>query len=416
MHILFSIMAHIILKNEKIIKCFDNCYCILLKETMYHFDSIHEKRKQQLALACDNLKYSHSYLEGSSDQNAKRNFLLDRNHNVFVCRVEKIGSKFIVSFLQQLEKNHMQRILEKEKNNFVREQLIARKLTLVSDLPHISYTDMHYSIIKSFKFMFVREPYGKLVSGYVDKFLMPNTLFWSTVGRYAYKIQHGTDIKCGHNLSFPDFLRYVVYVEHIGEHTNRHFTSINDHCRPCDIPYDFIGKMETFKDDFKTLMDTWNNIYDTNVTFGDFESETAYDRAMFYSKRLFGMKSGIEKCVSFMEGMKRTWIGLQIQGIVSKYSHFPFSKSDVPDMNLERFQKAVSDAIKTITDKAAVNNQKHEAVVEAYSLVPLRDVISIRELVRTDCKLFGYDDSPNFIFEKNKRRRNISLQYFKTFH
>ncbi|XP_033756278.1 carbohydrate sulfotransferase 8-like [Pecten maximus] len=372
-------------------------------------------RKTNLTSACDRVKKSHSYLEGSSDQNVKRNFLLDRNHHVFFCRIEKIGSKFIVNFLQKLEDINIQEIIRKEKSILQREILKAKKLSLVSDLPYNSYTDLHHSVMKSFKFMFVREPYGRLVSGYVDKFFMPNTLFWTTVGRYASSLFNGKDVKCGHNLSFPEFIRYVVYAEHTGEHTNRHFTSISDHCRPCDISYDFIGKMETFKDDFITLTYAWNKIYDTNVTFEDFESETTHERAMFYSKRLFGMQSRIEKCVSFYEGMERTWIGLQIQGIIPKYSRFPFTESDVPGMSLERFQEAVGDAIKEITDKSAVKYQKQEAVIEAYSLLSFHDVVNIRELVRKDCQLFGYNDSPDFIFGGKTKARKDNLQYFKIF-
>ncbi|OWF50994.1 carbohydrate sulfotransferase 10-like [Mizuhopecten yessoensis] len=382
---------------------------------LYHSNDIHEKRKQQLTSACKTVNDPLSYMKGGTGLNVKRNFLLDQNHHVFFCRIEKIGSKFIVKFLQKLEEVTMPETIKKEKSIAVKELIKSKQLSLISELPNISFTDLHRAIMKSFKFLFVREPYGRLVSGYVDKFLMPNSLFWTTLGKLASKILHNTDVKCGHNLSFPDFIRFVVHTEHTGEHTNRHFTSMCEHCRPCDISYDLIGKMETFRDDFSVLLNAWNKIYNTNVTFDDFESETAYERAMFYSKRLFGMKSRIEKCVSFYEGMERTWIGLQTQGIVPKYARFPFTESDAPGMSLKRFQESIGIAIKTVTDKSAVKYQKTEAVIEAYSLVSIDDLNNIRELVRQDCQLFGYDDSPGHIFTNRTKGRKNNVQYFKMF-
>ncbi|XP_060065569.1 carbohydrate sulfotransferase 8-like [Ylistrum balloti] len=354
-------------------------------------------------------------MNGFGNDTVKRNFLLDRNHHVLFCRVEKIGSKFIVNFLRKLEKVKMPGNIKKEKNISARGLLKSKKLSVVSDFTNIGMTDFHQAVMKSFKFMFVREPYGRLVSGYVDKFFMPNTLFWRTIGRFAYNMLHDVDVTCGNRLSFPDFLRYVVYGEQTGDHKNRHFTSISEHCKPCDISYDFIGKIETFKNDFTMLYTAWNKIYDTNVTFSDFESETAYERAMFYSKRLYGMKTGIEECVSFYEGMKRTWIGLQIQGIIPKYVRIPFTKFEAAGVTLERFQSAVGAAINSTIDKSAVKYQKIEAVIEAYSLVPLNDLITIRELVRQDCQLFGYDESPKPIFGNKTNGNKNNLEYFKTF-
>ena len=52
----------------------------------------------------------------------------------------------------------------------------VRNLPVEALKPHLS---------KPIRFMFVREPYGRLISAYVDKLLSPNELFWDYFGRYS---------------------------------------------------------------------------------------------------------------------------------------------------------------------------------------------------------------------------------------
>ena len=62
-------------------------------------------------------------------------------------------------------------------------------------------------------------------------------------------------LKRGHDVTFPEFLKYVLNVEQI-EHgkVDRHWTSYTDLCNPCSIDYDFIGKYETFSRDVKEVL------------------------------------------------------------------------------------------------------------------------------------------------------------------
>ena len=69
--------------------------------------------------------------------------------------------------------------------------------------------------------------------------------------------------------------------------------------RPCQIPYDFIGKFESFKKDISFLIDVWYKGYGTNITFDDFEAKTAETLAKSQSKRLFQMRAELQFCMSF---------------------------------------------------------------------------------------------------------------------
>lgn len=161
-----------------------------------------------------------------------------------------------------------------------------------------------------------------------------------------------------------------------------------------------------------TLLRTWNKLYGANITFNDFDSETAYNRAMSYAQRLYEMQDDIEKCAPFYVGMKNTWIGLQLQGIIPKFDSFPFSESQAAGVSLQRFQAAIHHVLGRITDKAALKRQRQEALIEAYSLVPTELLVILREIIRPDCEAFGYDSSPDYIFDTGHPRQK-DLRFFK---
>ena len=54
--------------------------------------------------------------------------------------------------------------------------------------------------------MFTREPYGKLLSGYVDKLFAPNPYFWKAIGRLIIrkfrKDPSPESLTCGHDVTF----------------------------------------------------------------------------------------------------------------------------------------------------------------------------------------------------------------------
>ena len=61
-------------------------------------------------------------------------------------------------------------------------------------------------------------------------------------------------LKRGHDITFPEFLKYVLSAEEIERGVvDRHWTSYTNLCNPCSIDYDFIGKYETFSRDVKEV-------------------------------------------------------------------------------------------------------------------------------------------------------------------
>lgn len=378
-----------------------------LKDTSLKYQSlvneVYAERVLHLRQTCRNS--SSEYLGDSTDKDVANNIHIEQNHNLVYCQIQKVGSTFIRSLLKRLFQSS---VIEQSETGFKR----------LKDRTDLGFAELHSVIQNSDKFMFVRDPYTRVLSGYVDKLFCPNTLYWRVTGKYVVsqirKNANQLSLSCGHDVTFPEFVQYIIQSEKGGTHTDRHFTPLYEHCRPCQIPYDFIGKFETFKDDILFLLNVWNKGYGTNITFDDFESETAAQRAESQGKLLFGMRKQLENCMTFYNASLRSWRDLQIRGILPIKESFPFSAEFTEHhMTNTDFISAAKKAIDSESDSKAVKAQRDEAFVEAFSLVPMDDLYKLQKVLEPDCNLFNYDSRPPKIFERQDGNQK-NLKYFDT--
>ncbi|XP_033731334.1 carbohydrate sulfotransferase 9-like, partial [Pecten maximus] len=346
----------------------------------YGLGEIYEKRRATIENACD--KSQDGYMGNSEGSKVAKKLVINRSRHLVYCPVQKVGSTFLRSLLRMVNRDG-------KKNIDGRRMHEKNKNSTSTDV-----TDLHYILTTSFKMMFTRNPYERLFSGYVDKLFTVNTLYWAITGTYIKNnILNPKDDyreKCGHGVTFPQFIKYVIASFKTGEHTNAHFTPIYEHCLPCQISYDFIGKMETFANDSLVLLNGWNRRYGTNITYDDFEVETSLLRAGGQVGRLYQMRIGLEKCMSFYSAMQRIWKDLQIRGMLSTGISLPFNRSKAGNVTKTQMQDVVTKAIQeSFTDRTGLLRQKEESISQAYSDVPMEDLLELRELVRPDCELFG---------------------------
>lgn len=100
-----------------------------------------------------------------------------------------------------------------------------------------------------FTFLFVREPLERLVSAYHDKlFEDPGYHVDVDIVRQYRPHDYNASIK-RYNVTFAEFVRYVLDQRDAGRALDRHWIPQSELCRVCKYRYDFIGHQETLQQD-----------------------------------------------------------------------------------------------------------------------------------------------------------------------
>ncbi|KAL8582349.1 hypothetical protein ACOMHN_037106 [Nucella lapillus] len=291
------------------------------------------------------------------------------NISVEICRIEKTASTTWGKLFQSIRKK-MERLGIKKTRNLTK--------------------------IKNVRFIFVREPYSRLLSAYTDKLFCPNTVFWA-VGRYIVKKfrpnPSNLSLACGHDVTFPEFIRYFIHSQQTRQHRDGHFVPIHDHCGLCtNVTYDYIGHLETLGEDMPYLLKVMQS--PMNYTT-DFESHTLFDNAHWVLNR---MTSKIKTCMSMKEACLRLWKKWQVRGILSKTEPLPVTRDEAEVITTRDFANLALQALGRSGPREQRRQQKAEALVEAFAAVPLKDRLKLQKLLFLDFELFGFHPSPDSIF------------------
>ena len=125
------------------------------------------------------------------------------------------------------------------------------------DRLHVSYNpeEIQHRLDNYFKFMFVRDPFERLVSAYRELFVKQNRPYHRTHGRRIVRMYRDNSTNesstVGIDVTFEEFVRYIL--DPIARRelrvVDRHWRSFHETCHPCYVRYDFIGKFETLQED-----------------------------------------------------------------------------------------------------------------------------------------------------------------------
>ena len=370
-----------------------------------------EERRNHVIKQCTlegrvSMKYSlrHSLPLGS---------IFEVNQNILYCPILKVGSTFWQHTLAALSSNgsHTSPFdgVRSRAPNIIR----VKKRTLAG-------SDVGNALKTVISFMVVRDPYTKLFSGYADKLFHPNYLFWRLLGQ---KVQTRTrklgdlqaEFLCGHNVTFAEYLKYIIDTYAYKEKLNRHFMTLHEQCDPCEIEFDYILKLESFKDDTLFLLNVLQKRFHTQINFEHFEKETAIDNAKqhirisFITKRQYSAKCNLT-AYSFLF---RTWRFLQISGVIPISAKMPMeTEADAHLITEDLFLQMISGVIAKISDWDTVRLQRKDAFFQAYQSVEIEDLEKLRKIMEPDCRYFGYDCSIKSLLS-NKQYTNFD--YFDVF-
>lgn len=318
------------------------------------------------------------------------------------CTIPKVGSSFLRRLFYKFDNPHIGSIFNISASDA---HIIGRY-----DLSDKTFPEIHHLLKTYNTFLFVREPYRRIFSAYVDKLFSPNPLFWSFFGKViVHKFRASPankSLECGHDVTFKEFIDFLIFSQEKNQYKNDHFDSMYEMSKPCQIDYKFIGKMETFEQDVKSIM-TLANVTDTSM-FDHLSDDYNLDQVRDVVSHLFERRNNYIKCMTLKEAMKRVWFAMQIRGIFSKDLEFPneLSKEDINKENiLKEFMKA------NLESGEARKQNRRESMIEAYSTIAEDKMERLKAIVKPDCSLFGYDPEPEDIF----KTKSLNTQHWKYF-
>ncbi|KAI9527100.1 hypothetical protein NQZ68_034087 [Dissostichus eleginoides] len=196
--------------------------------------------------------------------------IVDDRHGIIYCYVPKVAC------------SNWKRIMIVLSESLLRDGVPQRDpLSIPKDLVHNS--SMHFTFNKFWKrygkfakhlmkvklkkytkFIFVRDPFVRLISAYRNKFELPNANFYRRFAqvmlrRYANQptppASADEAFGMGIHPSFPNFLQYLLDPQTEKEMPfNEHWRQVYRLCHPCQIQYDFVGHLETAEEDAEHLL------------------------------------------------------------------------------------------------------------------------------------------------------------------
>lgn len=275
--------------------------------------------------------------------------------------------------------------------------------------------DQRFAIAKSaFRNVFVRNPYTRMFSAYVDKVYAPNPTFWHLWGKGAIRLFRKQpsvkSLKCGHDVTFAEVMSYAnkkLYDNDI------HFLPVSKLCQPCAFPYHIIGKMETFSEDVVFLAQSLNLTIVSYLESQQFKFEYVKDAIEDSINSPFSWRKKIINCMSWHEAGQRVWRKLQIRGVISRRISFPYTADSFEAVTSKEFIAAAVDAYQKSTDRAELKQQREDAFAEAYSTVNLAELQTLMAPMRDDFELFDYEEYTANVFNISGNIRRGAFDWMK---
>ena len=118
-----------------------------------------------------------------------------------------------------------------------------------------------------YKFLFVRNPFERLLSAFENKFV-EKLWDWRLLQHYSKEIVDNFKRVDPNSDDKVTFKKFIYYVAGVGFNKERHWKTYNKLCHPCDIHYDFIGHFDHMPEEAAYIL--WQTGMDQVATFPEF--------------------------------------------------------------------------------------------------------------------------------------------------
>ncbi|KAJ0036596.1 hypothetical protein NQD34_005273 [Periophthalmus magnuspinnatus] len=249
-------------------------------------------RRELLEQAC----LSHTKKRRVLSPSDLKHLIVDDKHSLIYCYVPKVACTNWKRVLMVLSSDGL---YTDPLSIPASEAHVPANLRRMSDL---SVSEINQRLRSYLKFLFVREPFERLVSAYRNKFTRSyNTAFHK---RYGTKIIHRhrpnpqpEALEKGNDVSFLEFVQYLVDPRTQREDFNEHWERVHSLCHPCLIHYDVVGKYETLEPDAQAVLKLagvdqtiqFPTSHKSTRTDGNMAAGFFQDISPFYQKKLFNL-------------------------------------------------------------------------------------------------------------------------------
>ncbi|XP_022102794.1 carbohydrate sulfotransferase 11-like isoform X1 [Acanthaster planci] len=216
-----------------------------------------------------------------------RHIFVSDKHRFMYCYIPKVGCsnwKRVMMFLKNNQLN-IDDISSRE----------AHSQNGLKTLRNFSPKERAWRLRTYKKFMFVRNPVSRIVSVYRNKFENLEVYRDAPLygirryGKYIVKKYRRnatlSEVQTGENVTWSE---WIAYLTNQAEESNfgDHWMQMSKICSPCDVSYDFIGKLETFSDDADYIMNVLN-LTDVIVNFPGRENSHPTNSSIDVAKSYF---------------------------------------------------------------------------------------------------------------------------------
>ncbi|KAK6179047.1 hypothetical protein SNE40_011494 [Patella caerulea] len=353
-----------------------------------------EERRKTLMSYCAGKEMIGKFTETE----VKKNLLYDIKHKFIYCAVEKVGTRFwrrlfqIISGVSSASSPYE----------------LDNPLLPLPDLSLISFDYIHYVLKSSTNFIIVRDPYARLFSAYINKLFEINPPYWKFMQpaiKMFRETPSKTSLECGHDITFPELVKYFIHTEKIGYNRDGHFKPITDHCRPCQIQYDIIAKLETLQVDTFYVLNNLNisNAEQLMNAMKNLGQSSEIDSIKDTSSQLLYLIDSVPQCITRAEGLRRIWRSFQFRGFIGKDVKYSLTRNEESDIETSGIVQMLERAMKISGERKLRLKNRQLVLEEAYSQVPLEDLLELSDIFKNDCGAFGYDCKPVYIFNKTEK-------------
>ncbi|XP_062522711.1 carbohydrate sulfotransferase 14-like [Corticium candelabrum] len=208
-------------------------------------DEVFSRRRNAVRATCKQTGRKKLGLTAPQMDDVYHHMIVDDKHKLIYCYVPKAACSSWKRVMLRLTGATDTRAPHERKNHL-----------LMSDLPK-SEREKRMKTYK--KFMVHREPLGRLLSAYFDKFVKDDAMRLTFGRKIIYRYRSNPSrhsLKYGNDVTFREFARFAVDVAHKTRtiDMNEHWRSQVKLCQPCTVDYNYYSEMETVERDAEALL------------------------------------------------------------------------------------------------------------------------------------------------------------------